>query len=355
MTRIRTLVAALVIALPIPAALAGCGSSGSGSNNEDPTQVLKETFKNPKQVNSGVLDLSLDGSAGSAGNVSAKLSGPFQGTADASHLPQVQLTASASGEVAGQSFSFDGGLTITSDNIYVTYKGQAYELGTKVFDQLQSQVAQNASQNQQQSGQGFSQACTQAVKQAGGNANVCDIDFTSWLTNVNNDGIDSVDGTDTIHVSGDANIKQIVSDISRIAEQLQGTTDQRFDPTQLKQLEPAVKSATIDVYSGEDDKLLRKFDFHLTLDLSALPGGSALPVSTVDGTFSSTVSDLNSTQTITAPSNPKPLSALQGLSDLGGLSGTSSAGAGGSSAYANCVKRATSAADIQKCAQQATQ
>src|SRR6185436_7291249 len=80
LTRIRTLVAALVIALPIPAAVAGCGSSGSGSNNEDPTQVLKETFNNPTKITSGNLAISLSGSAegSQSGNLSATIDGPFQ-------------------------------------------------------------------------------------------------------------------------------------------------------------------------------------------------------------------------------------------------------------------------------------
>ncbi|MGH2964369.1 MAG: hypothetical protein ACRDMH_03170 [Solirubrobacterales bacterium] len=313
----------MVVAVSVPVAVAGCGSSSS-SNSEDPSQVLKETFNNQNTINSGVLDLSLDGSAGSSGNVSAKLSGPFQGTGDTTHIPQVQWTASASGDVAGQNFSFDGGLTITSDNAYVTYKGQSYELGTQIFDQLQAQVAQSATaQSQQANGQGFTQACQQAVQQAGGNASVCEVDFSNWLTNVKNDGIDNVDGTDTIHVSGDANVKQIVTDIANIAQQLQGTSSQSFDPSQLDKLEPAVKSATIDVYSGESDKLLRKLDLHLTLDLAALSPGSAVPLGTVDGTFSLTLGDVNSTQTITAPSNTKPLSALKGAGALRSL------GAGG--------------------------
>ena len=321
MIRIRTLAAVLAIAVPIPAAVAGCGGGGGG-NDEDPTQVLDETFNNSTKVTSGALDLSLDGSAGSQGNLSAKLSGPFEGTGDASRLPQVDWTASASGDFAGQSFSFDGGLTITENNAYVTYKGQAYELGSQVFQQLQDAVAQNATDRQQQTGQSFSQACEQAVQQAGGDTNVCDIDFTSWLTNLSNDGTESIGGTETIHISGDANIPQIVTDIANIGQQLQGGVGDGFDASQLDQIEPAIKSATIDVYSGEDDKVLRKFDLHLTLDLSALPGASAIPVSTVEGTFSLTLSDLNSTQTITAPENAKPLSALKALGALGSLSGS---------------------------------
>jgi hypothetical protein len=358
----RARVAIVALILLLPAVLAGCGGGDGGGGSEDPNQVLDQTFNNSAQINSGVLDLSLDGSAGGQGSLSAKLSGPFQGVSDTSQIPQLDWTGSLDAQGAGQSLTFEGGLTITSDNAYVTYKGQAYEVGARVFKQLQSRYAQANAQNQGQKGQSFTQACEQAVQQGGGDASVCDIDFTNWLTNVTNEGTESVGGTDAIHISGDANVKQIFSDISRVAEQLPGASAQGFSPSQLSQLEPAVKSATIDVYSGADDHLLRKLDFDLTLDLSALAGGSAIPVSTVDVTFSLAFSDVNSTQTVTAPENPKPISklgvgGLGPLGSLGGSTGTSGGaakvpggGGGPSQAYLDCVQKAKGADELSKCA-----
>ena len=51
----------LAIALPIPAAVAGCG--GGGSNDEDPSQVLDQTFNNSTKITSGHLAIDLSGSA----------------------------------------------------------------------------------------------------------------------------------------------------------------------------------------------------------------------------------------------------------------------------------------------------
>jgi hypothetical protein len=342
LTPIRARAAIFSLILLLPATVAGCGGDGGGGG-EDPNQVLDETFKNPEQISSGVLDLTLDGSAGSQGSLSAKLSGPFQGISDTSHIPQLDLTGSLDAQGAGQSINVGGGLTITSDNAYVTYKGQAYEVGAQAFKQLQSGYAQaNAQNQQQQNGQSFTQACEQAVEQGGGDTSVCDIDFANWLLNVTNEGSESVGGTDVIHVSGDANVNQIISDISRVAEELPGASAQSFSPSQLSQLEPAVKSATIDVYSGVDDKVLRKLDFDLTLDLSALAAGAVIPISTVDVTFSIAFSDVNSTQTVTAPENPKPISGLGtgDLGPLGSLGGSGGVGGGGGPgrAYQNCIK-----------------
>jgi hypothetical protein len=330
LTRIRASGAILALVLVLPAAVAGCGGDGGGS--EDPNEVLEQTFNNADQLNSGVIALSLDGSAGSQARVSAKLRGPFQGVSDLSRIPQLDWTGSLDAQGLGQDTNFEGGLTVTSDNAYVTYKGQAYEVGRRAFRRLQDRFARANAQNQAQDSEGFTQVCTQAVQQGGGDTSVCDIDFSKWLTNVTNQGTENVGGTDAIHISGDANVTQILSDISGFAEQLPGASS-RFDASQLGLLEPLVENATIDVYSGADDKLLRKLDLRLSLDLSALARGAAIPISNVDVSFSMAFSDLNSDQTVTAPENPKPISEL---------------GAGGpNKAYLKCIENNPS--DPSKC------
>src|SRR5919198_2563165 len=77
-TRIRLLSLAAVSILGA-GLVAGCGGDDGG--DEDPQQVIDETFSNDQEVNSGVIDLSLSGSAEGedAGNIDASLSGPFQG------------------------------------------------------------------------------------------------------------------------------------------------------------------------------------------------------------------------------------------------------------------------------------
>ena len=57
MSRIRTALVVCALALPIPAAIAGCGGSDSSSSDEDPQTVLDETFNNDTRVTSGDLQL----------------------------------------------------------------------------------------------------------------------------------------------------------------------------------------------------------------------------------------------------------------------------------------------------------
>jgi hypothetical protein len=347
--RIRTAVAVLAIALPIPAAVAGCGGGGSSGGTEDPQQVLDQTFNNPTKITSGNLNITLDGSAEGAqgGNVSATIEGPFQGNAnDQTAFPQFDLTADISGSGAGQSISFSGALIATQDNAYVEYQDQAYEVGTQLFSQFKQAYEQSA--KQAQAGQNQSSSI---LGQLG-------IDPKTWLTNVTNEGDEDVEGTNTIHIHGDADVAKIVSDIGKLAQQAPGgPTTPSISPAQLNQLKSAIQGATVDVYSGADDHLLRKLAFSLTI---APPSGAG--VSSVKVDFSITLSDVNQQQTISAPSGAKPISELLGklglgglpLGGLGGSSGLPSVPGGGggpSTQYLQCVQQAGGdTAKINACA-----
>jgi len=347
--RIRTLVVVMAVALPIPVAVAGCGG-GSETNDEDPDQVLEQTFNNPEKITSGNLDVSISGSAEGeqGGDFEASISGPFQSDPqDETAFPQLDLTADVSVSSGGPSFSFDGSLITTEDNAYVEYQDQAYELGTDAFAQFKRAYAVSARQNQAKgdSGNVFSRF---------------GVDPKTWLTNVTNEGTTDVEGTEAIQIHGDADIPKIVADLQKISEATGSTTTQQLTPEQIDQLTSAVENASIDVYSGVDDHLLRRLVVSLGI---APPESAGAPVSSVDVEFSVTLSDVNQPQTISAPSNPKPISDLLGqlgIPSIPGLEGTggftfpqggSSSGSGTSPGYLKCVQEATSASQINDCAQ----
>ncbi|OLE37004.1 MAG: hypothetical protein AUG48_05680 [Actinobacteria bacterium 13_1_20CM_3_68_9] len=352
MTRIRARVAIMALVVALPAALAGCGGGGGSGGSEDPNQVLDQTFNNPTKITSGNLGIALSGSAegSQSGSLTATIDGPFQGdTSNPASFPQLELTAKISASGQGQSFSFDGGLIATKDNAYVQYQGQAYEVGSSIFQRFKTAYEQSA---KKASSQQRNQSASSIFQQFG-------IDPKTWLTNVSNVGDESVNGQDTIHIHGDANVQQIISDLSKIAQQAPGATAQALTPAQLDQLKSAIKQASVDVYSGKDDHLLRK----LSLSLSIVPPSSATTsVSSVKLDFSVTINDVNQAQTITAPSGAKPISGLlsqlgiSGLGPLGGLGGGTngggSVGGGGgpSQAYLKCVQQASSASQLSKCA-----
>jgi hypothetical protein len=350
LTRIRTVIVALAIALLIPAAIAGCGG-GSSDNSEDPQQVIDETFNNPTKITSGKLDVSVNGSAegDQSGSFSASVSGPFQADPnDDTAFPQLDLTANVSGSAGGPSISFDGALIATEDNAYVEYQDQAYEVGTDAYKQFADAYAQSAQLNQK------APSGSSVLERFG-------VDPKNWLTNVTNEGTTDVEGTESIQIHGDADVPQIVSDLQKISKATGNTTTQQLTPDQIDQLQSSVKDASIDVYSSTDDHLLTKLAVSLAI---TPPADSGATVSSVDVDFAVTLSDLNNPQTITAPSNAKPLSELLGQLGIPGLSGvpggtggfsipgggSSSGGGGTSPAYLKCVQEATSPSEISACA-----
>jgi hypothetical protein len=336
-------------ALAIAGALiAGCG--GDDESDADPQAVLDDTFDNDTKVASGNLTLSasVDAEGEEGGSFEASISGPYQGDPDnAAAIPQLDWTVSASGEVAGQSLDFDGGLVLTDDNAFVEYNDGTYELGADTFAPLKEQLEAQADAQAEESPASIQAACEPA------------------LTNVTNEGTEDVGGSDSTHIHGDANLDQILADIGGIVAAVPGLSSQGFDPSQLQLLEGAVDSASVDVYSTTDDNLLSKLDVNLTLDLTAIAGSAAsVPVSTVDATFGYEVADINEEQSIEAPSDAQPidelfadlgidLGDLGALGGLGGLGGTGGGGGGApdADAYLECLQQAGSdAAAINACA-----
>jgi hypothetical protein len=356
-TRTRTLLAVCALALPIPAAIAGCGG-GDSSSDEDPQTVLDETFNNDTKVSSGDLTLSAsvnaEGSQG--GEFQASLSGPFQGDPeDPNALPQLDWTGSVSGSGAGQTVDYSAGLTITDDNAYVTWQDQPYEVGADQFAQIKDQVAQQADATGA-SPTSFAEGCKQAIEQAGGDAAACDIDFESWLTNLTNEGDADVGGTDTTHISGDADVTKMLSDIGNIASSIPSASQSGFDPSQLSLASGAIKDASIDVYSGTDDHVLRKLEANVTVDPAAL-GAPSDQIGEITISFSVEIDGLNEDQTISAPDGAKPLSDLIGssgldLGALGGLGGSTGGTSDGGGKYLDCIQNATTADEINACAAQ---
>ena len=285
-----------ILALLVPAALAACGGGGSSGGSEDPQAVLDQTFNNSTKVTSGNLNVSISASAtgSQSGSFSASLDGPFQSDPnDTTAFPQLDLTAKVDGSGAGQSISFEGGVTATADQAFVTYQGQAYEVPSATFQQFKQAYAANSQAATSSSG---SSNASSILKDLG-------IDPATWLTNVTNEGDADVEGTTTTHIHGDADVSQIFSDFAKAAQNVPGATTQGLDPTQIQQASSFVKSASVDVYSGKDDHVLRKLE--VNVDITPPSSAATAGVTGINVDFSIELSNVNSPQTITAPSSSK--------------------------------------------------
>ena len=353
MIRTRALVAALAIAIPVPAAVVGCGGGGGGGESDaNPQTVLDQTTTSG--VRSGHLNVSFNATAegSQSGDASISLDGPFQAGASGT-IPQFDLTGKIDASGAGQSFGFEGSLVATKDNAFVVYQDKAYEVGASTFQQL-TNFLQKA---QQQAGQQKTQSFSEFFQRYG-------IDPKTWLTNVSNEGTTDVDGTDTIHVHGDADVAKMVSDLQSVSSKIPNAPTQQLTPDQINQLKESVKTASIDIYSGESDHILRKAD--VELDVAPPASAASSGVSSAKLNFSFTLSDVNQPQTISAPSNPQPIAGLLGqiknsplggalggatpsIPNTGGSGGGSVGGGGGpSQAYLKCVQQ-SAPQDISQC------
>jgi hypothetical protein len=348
LTRIRARAAILALIFVLSAVAAGCGDDGGGGS-EDPKQVLEQTFNEAEQITSGQLGISLDGSAegDQSGSLTATIEGAFQSDeSDPTAFPKLDLSADISASGAGQSFDFDGGLIVTEDNAFVEYQGQTYEVGASIFQRFKALSERSARQAQS------NQNASSIFEQFG-------VDPQTWLTNLSNEGYEDVEGTETIHIHGDADIEQIFSDFGKIAERVPGNAAPTVDQGQLDQVKSAIQEATLDVYSGKDDQVLRRLSLSLAIEPPTDAEGST--VSHVDVDLSVTLSDVNEPQEISAPQDTQPISGLLsdlGLSGLGlidpsgGTNGGVGGGGGPAPGYLDCIRDATTSDQIRKCAEE---
>jgi hypothetical protein len=350
LTRTRAL---LAFALAVGAAILIAACGGGGGSDEDPQQVLNETFQNDESIDSGTfdLDLNVDASGGdNAGSLEAKIGGPFQGRQG--QFPQFDVDISLKAEGGSQNLSGSGGLASTGDTAFVSFQGTDYSVPQEVFDQFTSTFTQLQSQTNSQGGGTLLQSLG--------------IDPTNWLTDLNNEGTADVEGSNAIHISGQANVPKLVEDLKTIVQKT-GSATGNVSPDQLDQLNSIIQTADFDIYSGESDKILRRIG--AKLELKPPEGAPGAPDS-VTLEFELTFADVNQPQTISAPDNAQPLSQLLqqlGISPdaLGGAlrGGLGSSGAlpqtGGpttppsssdSQAYLQCLQQAQGQSALQQCA-----
>jgi hypothetical protein len=360
LNRIRALIV-LVLALFAATLFAACGGDDNGGGDEDPQQVLDATFSNDQAINSGVFDLSFDISAeggSDPGTFSVSFGGPFQGTEG--QFPQFDVDGAADLDSETQDFSGEAGLTSTGDTAFISFQGSDYEIPQKAFRQFTSRFLKLQKQSEQQSqGQGNFLASL-------------GIDPRNWLTDLSNEGTEDVEGTETVHITGQADVEKLVQDLRKIAKNAPQATGQ-LTPQQLSQLDQltdVIESADFDIYSGADDDVLRKLEGSITVKPSA---GDGSPES-ADINFSLTLSEVNEPQQIAAPATAQPLARLlqqfgvdpRSLAQLGDVLGGAGGGAGlgtpqaggsptppssdASQAYLQCLQSAQDAAALQKCA-----
>jgi hypothetical protein len=135
------------------------------------------------------------------------------------------------------------------------------------------------------------------------------IDPRKWITELQDKGTEQVGGVDTVHLTGGVDAPKLFADV----QQLIGSPPWA-DPAsarQRKQIEDAVKSASVEVWSGKGDKILRRLLVRVRFDF---PANVNTPIPGLDtGTLElrASIDDINAPQAkIAAPAGSKPFSQL---------------------------------------------
>jgi hypothetical protein len=260
---------ALVLAL-VAALLFGCGGGGTQSANE----VLAETSANLGKIKSGDLVLELIFSSKDGEQAGFNLEGPFQ--LRPGSLPDAQLdyTQIAGDKTATQTF------IMTGDKAYVRMGGATFELPAQTAGQVRS------------------------ILGTSGGLRV--IDLRGWVQDPELAPGGDVGGAETDRITGRLNVATVVTGLVAIASQFGGTTPLTpLEGKSAEQVQQAVDKATIDVWTGKEDRLLRKLE--ITIEFSP----AAEQVKSLVGTavhFTLGISNPNEKVTIEQPTNVQPYS-----------------------------------------------
>ena len=384
--RSRLLIAlAIAATAALSAGLAACG--GGGASEESPKAVLENATL--EGIESADLDLSLKvKSSGKQGsNLDVSVSGPFE-SQEGSDLPQMDIEATAKGDYKGENVDFEGGLVLLPSSAFVKYEGVEYEVDPTTFSFVESIL------DRSQKGSGSETKGVTGCREAVGG-----LDFTRLGENLKNEGTVEVGGTDTTKLSGELDPTGASDLLSELTEDpacrtLLGAAGKIPSVGNLKksgdELSESLKTAHVEFYVGEDHIVRR-----VVADVLVEPKGSKKERSTV--ALDITLNGVNEEQEIAAPSGAKPLSDLflklginplelagalqrgEGIQSLleqfgkksGGLpnlfggensggegpgEGESEGNGGGGGeralSYAECVRGAHTAADLQKCVEE---
>jgi hypothetical protein len=233
-----------------------------------------------------------------------RLTGPFE-LLPGKPLPLAKINYTVSS--AGRSQVVE--LLTTGDKAYTMIRGQAYELPASATRQLRKATTQLSSGGKQGQSAGLS-----GLK----------LNFDKWLVDPQVGAGAEIDGTPTWRTRAGVNVVSALKDLTASAQALGGVTGTKVPKLSLsdiKQLKDSFRNATVEVFVGRYDRIVRKLaltmDFTTPAQLATTTGGIS------GGRLNLTIgiSKPNKPVNVKPPANPLPFKALQSLSQ-GGQSGT---------------------------------
>jgi hypothetical protein len=301
----RLLTLTLLCALALLAA--GCGSS-----DDEARDVLRQTFADAKPVKSGRIDLALkvdaQGLQGLQGPFELSLKGPFQSQGDGA-VPKFDLDLGISTNGA----RLRTGAVSDGESGWLKLEDRAYTLSQELFGRLEAGRKQAAEGGQNRQGLD--------LKDLG-------VDPTRWLRDPQTAGEEELAGVQTTHVRGEIDVSRLLEDVGRLLEKAEGLgvaqagqVPQQLTDEQREKIAKSVQEATVDVWSGRDDRRLRRMVVEVRFDVPEDVRGDG-PEQRGTVRLDLRMADLDREQAISRPANARPLSELQaGLAELARVAG----------------------------------
>jgi hypothetical protein len=261
-------IAALLAALAV--GLTACGGGGGG----DAQDVLADTSANLGEIKSGDLNMELLFSSKDDERAGFTLQGPF--ALRPGELPEAQLdyTQLAGPRSATQTFITKG------DIAYVRIDGTTYELPQETADEIGSTL--------------------------GTSGGLAAIDLSTWVENPSLEDGEEIGGDETDRITADLNVSATVNTLMAIASQLGGTEPlAALTGPSAQQVQNAIESASIDVWTGQDDRLLRRLKVAIDFAPAAEKVENLLGAG-ID--FTLEISNPNEPVTVETPTDAQPFS-----------------------------------------------
>ena len=269
--------------------------------------LLSKTLRATGAIESGHVDLTLtlalNGDAALGGTpLSLEVAGPFQRGAGGHLATDLTITLTA----AAMTHTF--GLDIVDGTIYAGAGGTFYELPANTLH--------------------MPAGATGASGAAGLFASL-GIDPRTWLTDPHDAGTATVGGVGTDHFTAGIDAQKLFADLSGlITSRLSGATGATgaSGPTskiasELQLVASAITSAQLDVYTGIADHVIRRVHVAVGFKVPAIASSFVGGITGGSLDFDATLTQLNAPQTVTAPANAQPFSAIRGLLRRLGLGG----------------------------------
>ena len=318
------------------AALVACGSADEGDSAAK--KAISQTFGSGAsaiergRVNAR-LQLEPEGLLAIGGPIVLKITGPFSVTGGAFAKFDLAFAATLAGD------QYTGAIISTGQKGFVKLDSRTFSIDDAFVSKIRS---------------GADKAKKSGLKASLG------IDPSTWISNPQMKGNEQVGGVQTQRIGGDVDVSKLLADIATLIDKVGGPSSSKsfLTPKLRKQIADAVKSATVDVWTGAQDKILRQIavaiQFEFATDVK--PPIAGLEAGKIH--LKLRLDDVNGAAVkVSAPQHARPLSELTGggleafLTGLGtGLTGGGTSRAGGTALLGCLTSAQGKSVEIVRCA-----